>query len=110
MIDLTIDEFTIKTMNQEINLVQISTQLTDDAIKDQIKQTSEQTLAFVHMQVETSKAIDELVRNMVDAMIEKEQSEGVKVIISESLDDAFFENAFNLASGDVFETLLRESL
>ena len=55
-------------------------------------------------------AIDELVRNMVDAMIEKEQSEGVKVIISESLDDAFFENAFNLASGDVFESLLRESL
>ena len=77
-------------MNQEINILQISTHLAFYAIDHQERQTSEQTLAYVHLEVETKKAIDKLVRNMVEIRFEREQSVGVKVIISESLDDAFF--------------------
>jgi len=97
-------------MKQEINILQISIKFAVYAIDYLVRQTSEQTLAYMHVEVETKKTIDKLVQNMIDERFEKEQSEGVKVNISESIDDAFFENALNITSGNVFQLFLRDSV
>ena len=59
-------------MRKETELCEMSEHLTSQAIDEQIAEVASESLSFVTMQVDTSKAIDDRMNELSEEIVEKE--------------------------------------